>query len=186
LKLGIEPDALVVAYFGLLNASKGLDLLFDAFARIVAKRSNARLLLLGGDVGASDPTDRLTATRVLARVDEKVIHTGWLEPAALSAHLLAADVALLPYTDGASPRRGSLLACAEHRLPIVSTQPAAPEVAAAVHAVAPDAFSLAEAVLEVSYDAALATRLKEGATALAEVAAWPGIAAAHMRIYESL
>ena len=30
-KLGLEPDALVVAYFGLLNASKGLDLLLDGW-----------------------------------------------------------------------------------------------------------------------------------------------------------
>jgi glycosyltransferase involved in cell wall biosynthesis len=185
-KLGVEPDALVVVYFGLLNATKGLDLLLDAFSRIVARCPNARLLLLGGEVGASDPTDRLTATRILARLDKRVIETGWLEPAALSAHLLAADVALLPYTDGASPRRGSLLACAEHRLPIVTTQPAAPEVAAAVHAVPPNASALSEAVLAVSDDAALAARLKDASRSLAEAVAWPSIAAAHRGMYESL
>jgi glycosyltransferase involved in cell wall biosynthesis len=185
-KLGVAPDALVIAYFGLLNASKGLDLLLDAFSRIAAKRPDDRLLLLGGQVGASDPTDRLTATVVLSRLDDRVIQTGWLEPAAVSAHLLAADIALLPYTDGASPRRGSLLACAEHGLPIVSTQPAAPEVAAAVHAVTPDADALAEAVLEVSVDIAFAARLKDAAGKLADAAAWPKIAAAHIGIYESL
>jgi glycosyltransferase involved in cell wall biosynthesis len=177
---------LVVVYFGLLNASKGLDLVLDAFSRVAARRADARLLLLGGEVGASDPTDRLTASRIQARLDDRVIHTGWLEPAAMSAHLLAADVALLPYTDGASPRRGSLLACAEHNLPIVSTQPAAPEVAAAIHAVPSDATALAEAVLAVSSDDALAARLKGASRSLAEAVAWPQIAAAHRGIYESL
>jgi glycosyltransferase involved in cell wall biosynthesis len=114
------------------------------------------------------------------------MQTGWLDAAALSAHLLAADVALLPYVDGASPRRGSLLACAEHGLPIVSTHPVAPEVAHAVHAVPSDSAALAEAVLEVSADMALAARLKDGASALAKTVAWPQIAAAHIRIYESL
>ena len=184
-KLGFQPNALVVAYFGLLNASKGLDLLLDAFSRIEAKRPDARLLLLGGEVGASDPTDRLTASSVRARLDDRVIQTGWLEASALSTHLLAADVALLPYVDGASPRRGSLLACAEHGLPIVSTQPATSEVADAVHAVPSDAAALAEAVLQVCSNSTLASRLKDGASALAKAVAWPTIAAAHVRIYES-
>jgi glycosyltransferase involved in cell wall biosynthesis len=184
-KLGVAPGAPVVVYFGLLNASKGLDLLLDSFALVSARRRDARLLLLGGQVGASDPTDRLTANRVRARLDERMIQTGWLEPTTLSAHLLAADVALLPYTDGASPRRGSLLACAEHRLPIVSTQPAAPEVANAVLAVSPNATALAEAVLQVASDSTVATRLKEAAGSLALAVAWPKIAAAHIGIYES-
>jgi glycosyltransferase involved in cell wall biosynthesis len=185
-KLGIEANALVVVYFGLLNASKGLDLLLDAFSRIAAKRPDARLLALGGQVGASDPTDALTAAQVRARLDARAIQTGWLEASALSAHLLAGDVALLPYTDGASPRRGSLLACAEHGLAIVSTHPAASEVADAVYAVQPNAAALAKAVLQVSSNTELAARLRTASRSLAAAVAWPNIAAAHIRIYESL
>ena len=84
----------------------------------------------------------------------------------LSRVLLAGDVALLPYADGASPRRGSLLACAAHGLPIVSTQPASRAVADAVHAVAPDAATLAAAVLEVADASPLAARLRAAARAL--------------------
>jgi glycosyltransferase involved in cell wall biosynthesis len=104
----------------------------------------------------------------------------------LSAHLLAADVALLPYVDGASGRRGSLLACAEHGLPIVSTTPAALEVRAAVQAVAPDPRALANAVLEITADAESRERLRSASRALAQRTAWPQIAAAHVKIYESL
>jgi glycosyltransferase involved in cell wall biosynthesis len=183
-QLGFEPDTLVIAYFGLLNASKGLDLLLDAFELIIARGAKARLVLVGGEVGASDPSDRVTAARVRSRLSGCVTQTGWLAPAELSAHLLAADVALLPYTDGASPRRGSLLACAEHGLPIVSTRPASGPAADAVHAANASPQALADAVLEVADDPALSAGLRARSRALAETVAWPRIAEAHIAIYE--
>jgi glycosyltransferase involved in cell wall biosynthesis len=184
--LGLEPQTLAVVYFGLLNASKGLDVLLDAFNLITARHPDGRLLLLGGEVGASDPTDRQTAARFRQRLDQRVLQTGWLPPPQLSAYLLAGDIALLPYADGASPRRGSLLACAEHGLPIVSTTPAAPEVADAVHAVEPDPVRLADAVLHLAQTPADAARLRDSARALAARCAWPRIAQAHVQIYEQL
>jgi len=187
--LGLDADATAVVYFGLLNQSKGLDLLLDAFDLIAKARPGARLLLLGGAAGASDPTDRVTAARVrgrLAQLGERVVRTGWLPPEALSAYLLAGDVALLPYADGASPRRGSLLACAAHGLPIVSTQPASQAVADAVHAAPSTPPSLAAAVLEVANDPSLRERLRVAAQGLATRTAWPAIAAAHIQIYEDL
>ncbi len=195
--LGFVPETLVLVYFGLRNASKGLDVLLDAVNHVVASRPNARLMLLGGDVGASDPTDRATADRLRQRLDpairepgdslrEHVLQTGWLPPDQLSGHLLAADIALLPYADGASPRRGSLLACAEHGLPIVSTLPAAPEVADAVHAVPPDPHRLAEAVVHLAQTPPAAAHLRISAKALAARTAWPRIAQNHVQIYEHL
>jgi glycosyltransferase involved in cell wall biosynthesis len=97
--------------------------------------------------------------------------------------LLAGDVALLPYTDGASARRGSLLACAAHGLAIVSTQPAGTEVAAFVEAAPPSADALADAVLRV---ARAPEPLQAASRALAETVSWPRIAARHVEIYERL
>jgi glycosyltransferase involved in cell wall biosynthesis len=186
-QLGLEPDALAVAYFGLLNASKGLDLLLDAFDRLLRARADARMLVLGGSVGASDPTDRLNAARLKTRLHElAVVQTGYLEPGALSAHLLACDVALLPYADGASPRRGSLLACAAHGLPIISTLPTSQAVADAVLAEPADAQRLSAAVLNVVDDAALRERLRAGAAALTGRCSWQHIAEQHLRIYHTL
>jgi len=99
---------------------------------------------------------------------------------------LPADIALPPYADRASPRRGSLLACAEHGLPSVSTLPAAPEVADAVHAVPADPRQLAEAVLHLTQTQSEIARLGTNAHALAARTAWPHIAAAHVQIYEDL
>jgi glycosyltransferase involved in cell wall biosynthesis len=185
-RLGLARADLAVVYFGLLNASKGLDLLLDSFERILARHPRARLLLLGGEAGASDRTDRSTAARLRGRIDvlgDHVVRTGWLEPEQLSAYLLAGDVALLPYRDGASARRGSLLACAEHRLPIVSTQPAGREVAPFLDAQPPDAEALAVAVLRAHRDPG---HLQAASRALAEETAWPRIATAHQALYGRL
>jgi glycosyltransferase involved in cell wall biosynthesis len=184
--LGFAPETLALVYFGLRNASKGLDLLVDTVNLVLTQRRTTRLMLVGGAVGASDPTDRQTASSFRQRLDIGVLQTGWLPPEQLSAHLLAADIALLPYADGASPRRGSLLACAEHGLPIVSTRPAAPEVADAVHAVPPDPHQLAEAVLHLAQTPSAAAHLRTAAQALAARTAWPLIASAHVQIYERL
>jgi glycosyltransferase involved in cell wall biosynthesis len=184
--LGLAATDLAIVYFGLLNASKGLDLLLDAFAAIRQRRPTSRLLLLGGRVGASDPTDRLTAARIDARLDrlsDQVLTMGWLPQQDVSAYLLASDVALLPYADGASGRRGSLLACAAHGLPIVSTQPAGAEVASYIEAVTADPTSLADAALQISGDPTMARARSQ---ALAEAMTWSRIAADHVSLYERL
>jgi glycosyltransferase involved in cell wall biosynthesis len=185
-QLGFAEDDLVLVYFGLLNASKGLDTLLDALALL----PQPRLLLLGGDVGASDPTNRRTADAVAERLavfGPRVIRRGYQSPSGISAHLLAADIAVLPYTDGASPRRGSLLACAEHGLPIVSTLPVSQAVADAVVGVPPaDPRALADAISSIRDNPAVDARLRTGSSALATRCSWPAIAEKHVAIYREV
>jgi glycosyltransferase involved in cell wall biosynthesis len=170
-QLGLAADALTIVYFGLLNAGTSHHTLFAAFERIRARASGARLLLLGGQTRTGDSTDH------------GVIQPGWLPPDQLSAYLCAADVALLPYTDGASARHGSLLACAEHSLPIASTQPVGIEVAPFIEAVPSDAASLAEAVLRL---AAAPAQRSADSRALAKQVSWSRIATDHVRLYDEL
>jgi glycosyltransferase involved in cell wall biosynthesis len=55
-----------------------------------------------------------------------VIATGYLEPPGVSRALWLCDAMVLPYVDGASPRRGSLLAAIAHGRAIVTTEPRYP------------------------------------------------------------
>lgn len=188
-----EDAYLLVAYFGFLNQSKGLDTLVEAFRRIVATEPHARLLLLGGSIGASDPTDEPSARSFLEHLGPlatRVIRPGYLAPRDLSAALLAADVALLPYRDGASMRRGSLLACITHQLPVVTTTGPGlhTPLAEAVVARPPgDPASLAEAVLTVAHDPTLRQSPRSAAArTLAGMITWDHIAARHLAIYDSL
>src|SRR4030042_5326885 len=54
---GIWEDTLLLCYFGFLNASKGGEELIAALGETSHRQDKVRLLMLGGTVGASDPTN---------------------------------------------------------------------------------------------------------------------------------
>ncbi len=198
---GAGPATTLIAYFGFFNASKGLDTLLTALAQL-RQSGDYRLLLVGGGTGASDPTDAATWAALQAQIaalglGEAVQRTGYGSPAAVSAALLSADMAALPFRDGASLRRGSLLAILAHGLPLVTTQPAAaPPTATAwptlttgqntllVPPANPTA--LAAALAQLAADPTLRSRLAAGAQALAAQFAWPTIAAAHLALFDRI
>ncbi len=198
---GAGPTTTLIAYFGFFNAGKGLDTLLTAMAHL-RQSGDYRLLLVGGGTGASDPTDAATWAALQAQISalglgDSVERTGYGSPAAVSAALLSADVAALPFRDGASLRRGSLLATLAHGLPLVTTQPAAalptatawPALTAERDAllVPPDdPPALAAALARLAADPVLRSRLALGARALAAQFAWPTIAAQHLALFDRL
>ncbi len=197
---GLPEDAAVVAYFGFLNSTKGLDDLLRALAAL-REKGEYRLLMVGGGLGSSDPTNRSTAESLaaLARdlgVQDRLVWTGYLPPEEVSAALLAADFAVLPYADGASFRRGSLLAALEHGLPIVTTSPRAEHYVPgwpalvdgenALLVLPGDAGELAGAMERVACSPELRARLSAGARELAAFFDWGHIARMHLDLYRSL
>ena len=189
-RLGLAPTDLAVAYFGFLNRTKGLATLLAAFRAVVERTPGARLFLLGGQGLASNATHRAAAATFageLGSLAEWVVQPGYLaDERDLSAYLLSADVALLPYDDGASMRRGSMLACAEHGLPIVTTEgPGLTDLLRATVRARPagDAAGLATEVLAVVTQPGLAARLRDASQALAASVAWPAIARRHLEVY---
>ncbi len=125
--LGVTPDELLLSYFGFLNDSKGGETLIRALAEI----PDAKLLMIGGQVGASDPTNAAYLARVKNLIaalglTSRVLWTDYAPQAEVSAHFLASDLCVLPYRDGASYRRGSFMAALAHSLPIVTTSPSSP------------------------------------------------------------
>lgn len=193
---GVGPDDLLLCYFGFLNESKGGEELMLALARLVTGGAPAHLLMIGGQVGASDPTNQAYLRRVQALLDEygldeRVRWTGFTAASEVSANFFAADIAVLPYRDGASFRRGSLMAAIAHSMPVISTEPALaiPEFRAGeniwlVPVRSPD--SLAEAVNHLWQRPALRHKLSQGARALAGSFTWDAIAERHVEIYREL
>jgi glycosyltransferase involved in cell wall biosynthesis len=197
---GLPEGAVVAAYFGFLNSTKGLDDLLRALAALKQK-GDYRLLMVGGGLGSSDPTNRATAEKLaaLARelgVGDRLVWTGYLPPEGVSAALLAADFAVLPYADGASFRRGSLLAALEHGLPIVTTMPQGqlgvpgwPRLVDGENAllVPPgDVGVLAGAMEQLARSPELREHLSGGARELAAFFNWRHIARMHLELYRSL
>ena len=123
---GVGAGELLMGYFGFLNERKGGQDLIRVLAGLLNRGVSAHLLLIGGEVGTSDPTNRAYAERVdnLVRefdLSDRVHRTGYVSAGEVSACLEAVDVCVLPYQDGASLRHGSLHACLAHKRPIVTT-----------------------------------------------------------------
>lgn len=183
---GVGPDDLLLGYFGFLNESKGGEELVSALALLVERGIPAHLLMIGGEVGTSDPTNRVYAERVRRLIAElgleELVHwTGYTTPEMVSAGLLATDICVLPYRDGVSFRRGTLHACLAHGRAIVTTRPAIPLAAVGdgenMLLVEPrDPEGLAAAVARLASDPDLRARLEQGARALAAECSWERIA----------
>ncbi|GAB4570392.1 MAG: glycosyltransferase family 4 protein [Anaerolineae bacterium] len=188
---GLAPDDFLIAYFGFMNRSKGVDVLLRAVAELEDRP--VKLVMIGGRTGISDPTNAAFAEEIDALVvrlglAERVIWTGFLAPEAVSAWLAAADCCALPFLDGMSYRRGSLMAALVHGCAIVSTQPTAPysEVENGRHMllVPPgDAAALRDALAQLMQDRQLIARLKDGARDLRRQFDWGAIAAETLRVY---
>jgi glycosyltransferase involved in cell wall biosynthesis len=195
-RAGVAEGETVLAYFGFLNESKGAEELIGALAALRGQGLPVRLWLVGGQVGHSDPTNRAYLARVRERIAaldlESLAHwTGYTPPAQVSANLLAADLCVLPYRDGVSFRRGSLMAALAHGLPVVSTfprQPLAEIVDGRNMALVPagDAPALAVRIAALIGDPVARRRLGEGALHLAESFTWDSIAERTVEAYEAL
>lgn len=123
-RLGVGLGEPLLGFFGFQHPSKGLDTVWHALVQPALR--DVRLVLVGAPAGASDATstahaaqlDRLAAA---LGIGERVVRTGCVPPAEAAAYLLAADLVVLPFSDGASFQRGSLVAALALGLPLLTT-----------------------------------------------------------------
>lgn len=190
---GYGEQDVVVGYFGFLNRSKGgLDLVATA-ARLLPELPTLRLLMIGEQVGASDATNYAYLQEVKAAIsasglESRVTWTGYQNDADVSADLAACDVMLLPYVDGASLRRGTLMAALAHGCAIVTTTPPVPisqlvDGRDLLYVPPRDTAAAAAAVRRLVHEPDLAAKLCQNALAASAAFSWQGIAEAHERLY---
>lgn len=192
----IAGDEKLIGYFGFMNESKGGETLIRALAELRRRGQNAGLLHVGGQTGDSDPTNMIYAAKLesLARelgVHESVHLTGFLDERGVSEAFAACDCVALPYRDGASFRRGTLMAALAHGCAIITTTPRVrvPELVDGESAllVAPDMpIDLADAIEHVMNDDALRARLQHGALALSRLFQWDHITAQTAQVFEKI
>ena len=182
--LGLKSQAILLGYFGFLNESKGADTLIEALAQLDGR---FHLVFIGGQTGTSDSAnnqaflDDLQAQIATLGLTERVHWTGFLSDRRVSAHLQAADMLVMPYRDGASLRRGTLMAALAHGRPLITTVPQAPTPQLITGencclAPADDVETLATAVQTLADDAELREKLGKGAAKLAKQFSWGEIA----------
>jgi len=196
-KLGVYPNEFLLGYFGFLNESKGGDVLIGAMAALLSRKARVRLALIGGQTGTSDTANNAAFSaeigRLIARYDlaDRIIQTGFVEASEVSAYLLACDAMVLPYRDGASFRRGTLMAALAHGCPIITTHPAMPlpelQDGKNIRLVPPDSASaIVLAVTELLDAPDLRARMGQGARELAKQFEWGAIAEKTLEFFKSI
>jgi glycosyltransferase involved in cell wall biosynthesis len=127
-KLGLCNTAFVIAFFGYIYRTKGVEYLLRAF-QAVRQKKEAKLLLIGGKLdvdieGNHDYVDRMQDLALTLGVTEDVIWTGSVKAVEEegSLYLHAADLAVLPLLQGVQLNNSSLASIAAHGLPVVGTR----------------------------------------------------------------
>jgi len=195
-RLGVTKDQILLCYFAFLNETKGGETLVRTLAELRRREHRVKLLMIGGQVGASDPTNQAYLEYINDLISKTglaglVLWTGYTPPDQVSANFAAADICVLPYRDGASYRRGSFMAALAHGLPIVSTYPRVAIDSLVdrenVFLVPPDdPAATADAVEGLARTPALRARLARGAKKLASCFTWDSIAKRTAQLYAEL
>lgn len=185
-KAGTDHREILLAHFGFLNHSKGLETLLIALAELVLENFPVKLVMVGGRTGASDHTNAAYATHIDEMIEQlgivPYVHwTGFVNDTEVAAYLKASDAVVLPYLDGASYRRGSLMAAIQHGCPIITTQPKV-DIPTFRHGEnmlyfpPGDVRALVSLIREIKQDKQLTQRVSEGALALRSHFQWEQIA----------
>jgi glycosyltransferase involved in cell wall biosynthesis len=196
-QLDVQPDEFLIGYFGFLSESKGGDVLIGALAALAGRKARVKLVLIGGQSGSSDLANNdafaIEIDKLIREynVADRIIRTGFVESPQVSAHLLACDAMILPYRDGVSFRRGSLMAALAHGCPVVTTYPAMPlpvlQEGANIRLVPPgSASAIVLAVTELLDAPDLRARLGQGARDLARRFTWEAIAERTLEFFRAI
>ena len=129
-RLGANDETFLIGHFGFVKAIKGVDYLIDALAGLRSGGADPRLVYIGGRSNTVDGGEDARYLRDLDRrieqlgLDDAIHWTGFLPDNEVAACFNAVDLIALPFTDGASYRRSSLIAAIHQGCAILTTEPA--------------------------------------------------------------
>lgn len=181
------PQGTTLLFFGLLRASKGLDLLLRALPAVAAHVPEVRLVVAGD---ALEPVEPLRALAKELGVDGRVEwRVGYLPEAEIPDVMEAAAAVVLPYRKIESS--GVLATALGHGRPAVvadvgSLGETVRELGAGAVVPPEDSRALAAACVELLRDPEALARAYRGTEAAREALSWDRAAEAHERLYEEI
>lgn len=193
---GVQEPSLLLGYFGFLNRSKGGLTLVRTLHELINQGYDAHLLMIGERIGASDPTNYAYLQEVESlihtlQMDARVQWTGHLADREVSHALQSIDILLMPYSDGASLRRGTLMAGLAHGCATVTTTPQSPlpelmDGRDLIYVPPEDAKAAAHTIGRLLDDPTARQRLGQNARRQCEQFTWSAIAQQHADHYLAL
>ncbi|AZK60231.1 glycosyl transferase, group 1 [Candidatus Desulforudis audaxviator] len=185
-----EGDHLTLCHFGFLNKSKEGFLCVEALCRLWREGLPSKLVFVGGIKPEEEA--RLRALAAEKRVADLVSFTGFCPTDEVSRHLAQADIALFPFRDGISLRRGSFVAAMQHGLAVVTTRardylpPGLQDGENVLLAPVGDWEAFLQAVRRIASDSELRLRLGTNAKRWGAAFTWEAIARRHIALYREL
>lgn len=183
-----STQAPVASYFGLFYPGRQVEVVVRAFSKMAEVHPTVTFRFIG-DV---HPYHRAYFDEVRRVVDGALPRhrVEWVlgkRPEEISVALAESDVCLLPYPDGASFRRTTLIAALSTGVAVITTKgDSTPRLLAESSSVlfAKNEDGMARMLLEVLGDPALARRIGENGRALSKRFSWDQIVEAHLTVYE--
>jgi len=191
--LGLKDSDILLGYFGFVNESKGADILIEALAHLP---ENFHLVFIGGQTGDSDASNKEFVSKIHEMIKERNFGgrthwTGFVADNRVATFLEAADLIVMPYRDGVSLRRGTLMAALAQGCALVTTTPSTP-LPKLVHGQniwlidQMDGEKFSEAILLLIKDDDLRSKLGNSAKKLAKNFSWEEIARRTLEFYQSI
>jgi len=127
--LGISSDDFLLVYLGYIYSGKGIETLLEACRIVSRRRTDLRLVFVGGVIAREDPdqpsyTEHLLELAKQLGIEDRITWAGgysW-ESHDASLYLRAADAFVLPIDVGVQLNNSSFAAAAAHGLPIIATR----------------------------------------------------------------
>jgi glycosyltransferase involved in cell wall biosynthesis len=191
-EFSLSEECCLLSHFGFAYPGKGIETLLAASARLQAAGVKFALLMIGGAwPGAEAYYEGLQGQCRAAGLMQNVVWLGHCERARVAALLEASDIYVVPYENGITFRRGTLLAGLAHHLPIVSTYPQGPNRRLRdrenVVLVPPgDPLALAKALGMLIASPELRQKIRRGAHLLSQEFSWTRIAADTVVVYREV
>lgn len=190
---GIGPGSIVLGHLGFVNASKAVDATVTAMAMLVAAGHDAHLLMIGQVVSATDPDsgrylDSLISMIGKLGLSDRVHWTSRVSVPDAVGWLRCVDIMSLPFRDGASLRRTSLIAAWAQGIPVVTTEPSMPVdwlrgTPPVEIAYAPDPQAIAIAIDKLIMSPDLRQELQTRGQEFATRFEWPSVVASTLNLY---
>lgn len=192
-----DANNFVLGHFGFVNAVKGIDYLIEALATLRSAGNDLRLLFIGARRNKVDTEEDAAYLNSLeARIErlglaDAIDWTGYLTDREAAACFGAIDLMALPFTDGASYRRSSLIAAIHNGCAILTTEPFVPIDIFAhgsnlwlVQRCSADAIT--GAIQQLMSDCEQLKRLRRGALQLSQHFDWDVIARETIAFYQMI
>ena len=115
-------SSFIILYFGFFYKGKGIPTLFKAI-KILKENNQDFVLVMVGEIRSinEDYVNYLKRLQKELDIQDKILWTGGLKEQDVSLFIKSSDIVVLPFDEGISLRRGSLIACIVHGKCIIST-----------------------------------------------------------------